>query len=426
MGKTKKSFRTYATINVIFCFMTFYFGCFLLNNCINIVIPYVEEAYAWSRGEVNAVITVAGLLSIIGGFVLIGQVMKVGLKRVLGLAIIITGLFSIVLGMAENFTLFALALAVFQIGSGAAFMIFPGFLLANWFAKTRGRMMGIATVGVPVSGTTCNLIVSALVEGYSFAFAFAAVGVVIILLGVMCFLFVVERPEDVGLAPDGIPLTPEEIAKSRREFAESAKAMPVKKFLTLPETWIYIVAFGILALVMTGVVSQLVPHLMDAGYDSVTANQLFSLNSLVGIPLGLVWGWFSDKTSIRTASAVLALCFAMSSLTIVLSGADRLGMTLFAMFWVATLQGGLPNLETAFIAYVFGRMHFATANRVLRAAVSAFRSLGYAAMGLAYTYTQSYNISYMIFVGISLVAFVLILSVKGCYDSESPRYNRAV
>lgn len=420
----EKSFKFYSVVIVAFCFMVFYFGCFFLNNCINIVLPFVEGAYEWSRGTVNAVVTVAGLISIAGGFLTVSCVMKIGLKKTMAIMMGLAGIFSIIMGYTQVFSLFALALAILQIVASAAFMVLPGFLLANWFVKKRGMMMGIATVGVPVSGTTCNTIVSMVMESHSFALAFAGVGVIVLILALLSFVVVVERPEDVGLAPDGVPLTPEEVAENQKMLAESANAMSIKKMLHLKETWIYIAAFGLLAMMMTGIISQLVPRLMDAGYDSATATQLFALNALIGIPVSFIWGWLVDKTSVRTASIVLCGCFGASAILILIANADNLFITVLAMAAVGTLQGGLPNLETSMIAYIFGRVHFANANRILRAGVGVFRSLGYSAMGLAYTYTQSYDISYMIFIAAAILAAGLILTVKGCYDSESPRYNK--
>ncbi len=421
-----RSFRFYEIINVTFCFFIFYFGNFLMNNCINIIIPYVETAYGWSRGEVNSVVTVGSLLSVVAGIVIISAIMKVGLKKVWGIIVLVTGVFSIVLGLAENFALFSLSLVVFQMSSTTAFMVLPGFLLANWFVKRRGRVLGIATMGGFVSGTTCNLLVSAIIEHHSFALAFGLLGVAILVLGVTCFLFVVERPEEVGLTPDGVPMDRNDNALRDECPVESVKAMTTKQLFRIPETWLYIVVFGLLAMIRTGVGSQLIPHLMDGGYDMTTATNLFALNALVGIPMVLVWGWFTDKVSLRIASAILAAGFAVSCMLVVFADVNNLPLTVVAMGAVGGLQCGLSNIETAIIAYVFGRIHFASANRVLRAGASVLRSLGYAAMGLAYTYTQSYNISYTVFAILSVVTIGLVLMMKGCYDSESPRYNRTV
>ncbi len=423
--KLKLSFKAHATINVVFSFFAFYFGAFMLNDGINLIMPYVEAAYGWPRGDITAAATSAGLISIVVSFLVVTCVMKIGVKKSLGVLVIISGIASIVMGYSLDFGIFAVTFGILQIVAAAGLFVLPGFLLANWYRKYRGTMMGIATVGAPVSGATCSLLMNQLIGSMGFDTAFLLFGVAIIILGIVCLLFVVDKPEDVGYAPDNEEISPEELVNIAAEFERSAKELPIKKMVFLKESWLYIVAFGIFSLITTGVMSQMVPRLMDTGFDPTTAVSLFSLGALIGIPLSFFWGWLDDRISTRVTCSIFAIVCAIGAVCILNAGAHNMPITIAGMVAVGSLQGGLPNLETSFIAFIFGRKNFANANRVLRTGTAVFRSLGYSAMGVIYTVTGTYDMSYIMFAVLAVVSAVLIVLTVGCYDRESERFNRA-
>lgn len=423
--KLKLSFNAHATINVVFSFFAFYFGAFMLNDGINLIMPYVEAAYGWPRGDITTGATVAGLVAIVVGYIVITTVMKIGVRKSLGVLILISAVASFVMGSSLDFGVFLVAFGILQIVSAAGLFVLPGFLLANWFRKLRGTMMGVATVGAPVSGSTCTLLVNALITSYGFDFAFSAFGVGLVILGLVCLFLVVDKPEDVGYAPDNVPLNAELIEKTNKEFAESARLLTVKRIIALPETWLYIFSFGTFSLITTGVMSQLVPTLTDSGIDPVRAVTLFSIASACGIPLSFFWGWLDDRISTRITSSLFAIVVAVGVFSLPYVGPSNMSITWVALVCIGSLQGGIPNLETSFIAFIFGRKHFPNANRVLRTGTSVFRSLGYSAMGIIYTVNGSYNLCFVLFGVLAIVSAILINFNRGCYDNDSARFNRA-
>ena len=84
---------------------------------------------------------------------------------------------------------------------------------------------------------------------------------------------------------------------------------------------------------------------------------------------------------------------------------------------MASLTGGMPNLEISIIASIFGRNEFVNIQRYLRIGVNVLRSLGYAVMGLIFDKFGSYNISYGIFIVSAIFAAVLIFMARGQYDN---------
>ena len=82
-------------------------------------------------------------------------------------------------------------------------------LVANWFVKRRGMALGIATMGISLSGVIMAPIATYLIATVGWRNTFRIYGLLALLvIFPMVRLLVVSRPEDVGLHPDNSSPTP--------------------------------------------------------------------------------------------------------------------------------------------------------------------------------------------------------------------------
>ncbi len=415
---TAPKFRYYSFVTTAYSFLLYYFGVAFLVDGLNVIIPFVENMHGWQRGHITAVASIAGLIAVAIIYFVGTLVMRFGVKKIMVPILVMTGITAIVMSRANDFLLFSLCLGILQIFAASGLMVFPSILLANWFVRRKGIAMGIATIGAPLSSATYCLVVAWLIEHYGFGTAYSIVGIIILLLAAAGGFLLANKPEDVGLSPDGVERTPEEVEKTRKDLESLETKWKLRQFLSKKETWLYIASFGLLNLIINGIMSQLIPRFLDVGFSMHQALLFLSMAALLGMPISFCWGWLDDKISTRIACTLLALSFAFASFCFLFASAQNLVFAILAVVAVASLTGGMPNLEVSIVASIFGRNEFVNAYRYLRIGVNILRSFGYAAMGLIFDKFGSYNISFGIFIVLAMIAAVSIFMARGQYDKS--------
>ena len=109
------------------------------------------------------------------------------------------------LSFVRNPIEFYLVLGIF-VGFGASSMgsLATSKLVANWFDRRRGTALGIAAAGVSLSGVIMPYISAELINNYGWREGFLVYGLFTLLVVLpMVLRFVVTRPEDIGMRPDG-------------------------------------------------------------------------------------------------------------------------------------------------------------------------------------------------------------------------------
>ena len=198
--KKHLSYTFYRISIALAVFLAFFFQTFLLVDGTNI---FMAHFTAWKATEVSLPITIGGYAAIVTTF-LIGSWLIHHKGRGMMLAlIVISGLATIMLAFCENsYPLYFIAIIITNITLGALLVLMTS-IITNWFSSTRGRMLGFVTIGAPFSTAVCVPVIQRLLmAGVAFQSIFLVFGLVIIVFGVISFLLVPYRPEDVGYHAD--------------------------------------------------------------------------------------------------------------------------------------------------------------------------------------------------------------------------------
>ena len=387
----------------------------LVADGLNVVIPSYEAAYGITRGQMNMAAAAAGWIGIIGVFIFAGIVMKKGPKSVTIVSLILAGITVIIFGQMKTITGFALCLiAIRFVVSGIGFTT-TNTLVSNWFIKKRGIAFGIATIGLPLATAIYVPIASILIQRFSIGTAFLIIGIVIIAMAPITYFWIKNTPEEAGLSPDNADLSDEEIARLKAEVESPASDWTVAKLLKNKEVWLISLSYGFLFVVTIGIVTQLVPRMMDQGYEMNKAVGYLSAAAVIGIIGSYLWGWLDQKFSVRSASVVYCIWYIIA-IGLLLTGGKS--TTFLAIFFVGIALGGIGNLSPSMVAYTFGRSEFASVSRIIGVIVGIVSPLGFAIMGISYDKTQSYDTGYMVLIGFAVVAAVLIFLVRKNYNPD--------
>lgn len=378
MLKNKK-FAGYAIIFSILGVVMMFFYSGFQHDHLNILRPVAKAVFGYTETQADMPVTVSGLAVVIFYLICGAAFVKIGVRKILVPSTFVLGIAIAMLGYATavgNGTMYAISLFLVRL------LVVPlqmgGFMLcANWFIKYRGRVMGIITAGSPLF-SICGIYILTWIYTTTGAIntAYLIFGIIIIVIAVLIWAFLRDKPEDVGLFPDGADHPP-------LSETDESEDVSLKEVITSKAAWQLIISYGFMQFVISAMMAYMV-----ARYISVSANAenpmevwlqavfYLSVGAALGIPMSYVLGWIDDKIGTIKASLILNLLFffAVIPLAIMPMGGNVALMCCWA-FGVACMTGGVPTMHPCSVSYVYGRKKYQAANKwimTIQAIIMAF------------------------------------------------------
>jgi hypothetical protein len=182
--------------------------------------PLVEE-FKWSYAEVSFAASLRGLemgiLAPLVGFL----VDRYSPRWILASGIAGVGLGLLILSQTTNLFTFYISILLLAFGAGGCTSVVHMSLMANWFKRRQGLAMGIMGSGFGCSGLVIPFIVD-WVDTYGWRETLIGLSLGAWLICLPLCLVVRDRPEDMGLLPDGGPPEPKPAGRSGAEDACAA------------------------------------------------------------------------------------------------------------------------------------------------------------------------------------------------------------
>lgn len=411
---SKSKFRrySYSLIFVVF-WMQFIMSQFN-GDTQNLYYAYLPAMYGWSRASIALPFSLGQYFAIPINFFAATLLMKVDLKKVMAPSIMIIGAAQWAIGCSSNYAVYFTGFLISSVAIKA--MMLCGYqLCTNWYISTRGRVLGVVTMASPFGTAFFVNGITRVVEQVGLVAVYRVIGVVIIAFGVLAHLVIKQKPEDVGLHPDGLP------PRAENPAGEEGNAMwPFSRIVRNKEAWFIGLAFGFCNIAMIGCMSTFILRLLEVDMPITSAVNYMSIGAIVGIFVSGAWGIIDDKIGTPKTCMLLGGSYTLFAVFLLLIGISGGSMVfiLLATFGISLAAGGLPNLYPSLMAYVFGRKQFLNANRyieiinLLMAAPVAY------IFNWIYDSTGSYDICYYICIVSGLAAMVLFTQIKKSYDPE--------
>ena len=132
---------------ILYCMAMFWFYVGFVNDGSNITAPAVAEKLGVQSGTILNMNSIAGIVGVIF-FIIIGQInRKIGARLTSGIFTIMAGVGYIVIGNATSVAMYTIAMCFVVGGIMSAGYIAGGTLVAQWFPKKKGVVMGYTTMG---------------------------------------------------------------------------------------------------------------------------------------------------------------------------------------------------------------------------------------------------------------------------------------
>lgn len=398
----KSQFRKNAIIVYVCGIIAFYLATGLMNDHINILQPYYAEQYGWSATAITMPITVASYVAIPMAVVFGLLFHKFSIRLLMGGCTMVLGLATLALGMAGDHilvyavSLFLVRLMVLPLALGVQ------SLCTNWFIESRGRALGIVTMGGPLcSATLVALLTMAVGSALGFTGTYRIMGVIVIVVGVLFLCLLKDCPEQCGLHPDGASAAP----ASRKE-GETAR---LSQILSNGNTYLIVLSVGLLWLSLVGTMAFFVPRMAATGTEPEVYLTTLTVSALLGVVLSYLVGIVDDKFG-TPAAFLLVCCFnLMAVAALLLMTKDNIALIVCAALGIAGMTGGLQNIQPSIISYIYGRDSFGAVNGWLYSFESVLSAFGVIYMSAILDRTGMLDAAYVGMIAMTAVAAVCVL-----------------
>jgi MFS family permease len=275
--------------------------------------------------------------------------------------------------------------------------------IARWFVKKRGTVTGLAKIGTGIGMMTMPLITGYIIENHGWRSAYMFLGGFAILALIVMAQFMRRDPATMRMQPYGADAR--SAAGQRSEEGTSFRqVLRLRPFWTLFAMYVLIVTCAETVMVHT------VPHAVDLGIASTAAAGILSIIGATSIAARVITGILLDKVGSRRA---LMLCFVPLICALIwLQFADSLWMLYGFAALYGLSHGGFFTLQAPVVAQLFGTRSHGAIFGVIMAGSGVGGALGPVLTGRAYDVVGSYQVPFLVIIGIAVIALLLISSLN--------------
>ena len=262
----------------------------------SVLIVPLEDAFGWNREQISLAISVNVLLFGLTAPFAAALMDRFTVRKVVmgALTTVSTGAFLTTLIHAP-WQLVATWGVIVGIGTGSMALVFAATVANRWFVQRRGLVIG----GLTAASATGQLIflpgLTRLSELHGWKSIGLTIGAASLIMVPMIYLFLREKPADLGLLPYGAPADWQPPVKSEMNAARLA-IVTLKEASAHKDFWYLTGSFFVCGLSTSGLIgTHFIPAAHDHGMAQVVAASLLALVGVFDVIGTLFSGWLTDK-----------------------------------------------------------------------------------------------------------------------------------
>ena len=388
----------------------------ILFAATSVLIKPLSQEFGWSRGDISLALTYL-TVGIALGVLVTGRLLdRYGARKVvctaiaLSILVILTGPF-----YATTLPLFYTMMLLAAVVGAPTNTIGYARVISNWFDKRRGLFIGINSAGVGLGFALAPQICSWATGIGGWRAGYFSLGLFLLFIVFpIVYLFLIDKPEDVGLLPDGAP----------KSSKDDLAAMDTSGHLSLGEAlrthvfWIMLIIMSCIAFSLNGIFSQLAPMLSDRGIGMTTAALVVSTMGISMAVARVVVGYVIDKL-FAPRVAIIIFISVMLGLGLLIYG-QHLALYFIAAILLGIGIGTESDLMVFLTSRYYGMRHFGTIFSWVFIAHMTGTSLGPYIMGRSFDIHGNYIPILQVCLGLLALATVLF-AFLGSYDQFTRR-----
>ncbi|MBH39497.1 MAG: hypothetical protein CL788_04800 [Chloroflexi bacterium] len=382
-----------------------------IRNSAPVFLPALRSSFGQSSALTAAVFSMSG---VVGGFIapVLGRILdKIGPRYLFPIAGVIILLGFLASSMVSNiWQLFIFYSVLATLGHTTIGAFSATAVLAPWFPRNKGVILGIADSGNPAGQAIFTPLSQLIITNYGWRSGFQVLGVLFFLLTAPLNLLFQRRPpnpnvdEENGFSED-IVATPEDSVPDM-----SVNGGQGIKVTREPAVWFLLIsrATGTISHQMTNL--HIISFFIFAGYGGIQAATALGIAGLFGIGARPVFGILSDRIG-REIIFSVAMGMTFMSILVVLLFTE--GANLWALILFVALTGLSDGLNGLLLGAKAADIYPSNVLGSVSGMVDVGRGIGWATGGIltGFMFDQygDYNLAY------SVAAVLVLLSIASAW-----------
>jgi MFS family permease len=396
-------------------FMAMAFGLFVTS---------LESAFGWSRTAISFAPTIVNTLVIFLALAAGALIDRLGVRRVMLFSIVAFGLLicsmSMLTGSLWHYYLLYFLVPIAGIG---LFPVSYSRLILNWFDRHRGLALGIALSGVGLAGVLLPPLLQGVIATAGWRVAYLTFGLAVLLITLPLAYWVLrERPEDMGLAPDGDPPGTHTAAVAAQYHGGDTLAAALRQ----RSYWQLLIAFALLGAISMGTLTHLPALISDRGISGSGVAAIMSTFGAAAIIGRITCGLLVDRffaPLVATGFMVLLT----GSIVLLALGIEGAALVIAAILFGLAL-GSEFDLMSFMVSRYQGLASYGKIYGTVYALFSAGAAIGPLALGWSFDNLGGYSPVLTVFIG-GMVLAIILLATLGPYRwsvaREEPAHSTA-
>lgn len=386
----------------------------------------MSQELGWSRTLIAGAVS-AGALSSMALSPAIGWAIdRYGSRPVLVGGVLVVGASMTSLAWATIPATFYVAYAAGRVVFHTAAPIGAATVASRWFIRMRGRAIGVIFLCGAIGGVVFTMLAAVVIDNHGVAAAWISLGVVTLAVALLPnLLLVAERPETLGLMPDGAlrqaqgnkgcrPSRPRPNPPADGEGVPSAEqdtdSWETREAVRTASFWILVVMGFATFFIHAGVNVHIAAYLRDQGLSLTSAASVVTASWVVSAVGSIGWGWLMERVPARLMySGMLAL---LSASVLLLFLAKGMAGALMAAALIGMVAAGGNIIPAVVYADYFGRTSLGRIRGIGEIGVLVGQSTGPLLAGLAFDVRGSYALIFVAYAAIAAAGSLLVLYAR--------------
>ncbi|MCS7207002.1 MAG: MFS transporter [Dehalococcoidia bacterium] len=379
---------------------------------LSVFVKPMGDAFGWSRAQLSGAVSVGNIVGALTAPIWGRWADRAGAQGVLILSVLLVGVGAIALSQVSTLWGFYVAYGMARLAFASTVEIGANTAIATWFIRRRAVATAVANFLGGLAQGALPIIVQAVIGWRDWRAGWLAVAGVAMGVGLLPNAVLVRRrPEDVGLAPDGVR-SPTTTGASPMQAPRPAGevSFTLRDALRTPTLWILASFTGIAFLVQAGVSLHQAPHLMQRGIPPVLAAGMVSGFGFASSTSNLLWGLAASRWPIRYVLVATTAVMVAGVSMLFIARHPVQGFAGTILFGAGV--GGLLTLVPVAWANYYGRANLGTIRGVTLPVQVGGQAMGPLLIGALYDWRQSYEVALLVAGALAALAGCLALLAR--------------
>lgn len=394
----------YGWIVTLGCGIMVCYSMGLTVNCFSMFIEPLIDTIGLTKTEGSSIPSVQNMLGLCS-MIFAGPLFnKFGVRSISYLSGLLIASGFLVFSFAKNLIVCYIAAGFIGIGYGTGSIIAVSVILTSWFDEKRGFAMGLATVGSGISTIIYPPILAFIINNFSVSTGFQFLFINVVILATISFMLVRNCPADKGLRP----------YRSRqcikKELYLGNVSLNFKEAVRTKKYYMIMFATAAVSISVLPTISHVSVLYTSTVYSPVFAAAMLSLYGATMMISKPLYGFINDRFGLLFSNIYVYSCWILS----LISGIVLDKNIVFAYFFILFLGMGSPLSTIAmplWVSTIFGKRDYSTIFSSVNILFYLGGAISLTLPGLLADLTGSYLSIFPVYIILSVISLIILLSV---------------